>query len=166
MVLARTKMMIQDDLLTPRNKAIIEFEGPNPERFYKELPELMSSVFRVHTGQIQEKAFSWSKGDPEKFKVDWVIDKDLDKFSFLFIQVSLKGTTSAKGGKAMVTIDGELRTEYPQDTVWEKSLLYEFMRMAWHQVFYDNKRHEYYKEGRMLIAQFIEELKKLTHAQL
>ncbi|MBL7160075.1 MAG: hypothetical protein ISS95_00770 [Candidatus Aenigmarchaeota archaeon] len=163
MVMARAKLLIQDYIQRPWVKTSIKFKGVNPERFYKEVPKVMTNIFRVHEGQIQEKAFSWDRGDPEKFKVVWEMDKELDRFSYYMIKVKFSGVSSKGVGKADFLIDALLRTEYPQDTFWEKSLLYEFMRMLWHNMFYTSKREEYIKEGRRLLAMFYEDMKRITH---
>lgn len=162
MVVARTKLMIHEDLLRPSPIMRIHYTGKNPERFYKEIPGLLRTVFRISEQQIQEKKFVWSKGDPEKFKVEWELNKDLDKFSYLFVEVILEGETSKGEGTADVIIAGALRTEYPQDSVWERSIVYEFFRTAWHNIFYHSKTSRYYREGRRLIGLFIEKVKELT----
>jgi hypothetical protein len=162
MVFARTKLMIHDDLLRPRPRMIIHYSGPNPERFYSEIPHVLATVWRVSESSIHERKFAWSRGDPEKFTVSWEMDKDLDKFSYYAIGVSLDGSVSKGFGTATVTIEGALRTEYAQDTIWERSLFYEFLRMTWHNAFYRSKRDQYFEEGRRLLSTLINDLKSLT----
>ena len=162
MVIARTKLRIQDDLLRPWPKVVINYSGTDPRRLYREIPELLATVFRVHTGAIQEKKVYWQKGDPERFKVSWELHKDLDKWSFFQIKVEIDGEVSKGKGFASIVVDGVLVTEYPQDTFWQRSLLYEILRMFWHRSFYEKQREEYLKEGKRLIASFIDELKKLA----
>ena len=162
MVVARTKLMIQDDLLRPRALMTISFKGPDPEKFYREIPALLISAFKAHEDQIQEKKFAWHKGEPDRFKIDWELNKDLDRFSYYHIEIKLEGHTEKKQGIAEVTVAGTLRTEYSQDTFWEKSLLYEFLRMTWHQFFYAPKRDGFIREGRRIMSMFIDDLKKLT----
>ncbi|MBU5557755.1 MAG: hypothetical protein QW751_01935 [Candidatus Aenigmatarchaeota archaeon] len=164
MVFARTKIMIHDDLLRPRPRMTIHFSGPDPARLYHEIPHILASVWRVSEHQIHERKFSWSKGDPEKFKISWEATKDLDRFSYYMIVVNLEGTSSKGFGNATIQVEGALRTEYPQDTIWERSLFYEFLRMTWHTVFYKSKRDTYFEEGRRLLSTFIEDLKALTRA--
>jgi hypothetical protein len=118
--------------------------------------------FRVSEDSIQEKDFQWSKGEIEKFKISWEVNKDLDKFSYYFINVSLSGETSKNSGKAEIEVDGALRTEYPQDTMWQRSLLYEILRMFWHTTFYNSKRDDYLKEGRRLLSLFCDQVKALA----
>lgn len=162
MVISRTKLLIHDDLLKPRPRMTISFTGTHPERFYHEIPKLLATVFRVGEEAIQEKKYYWSKGEPEKFKISWEVNKDLDKFSFYWIVIDFEGTVSKGSGSASIVIEGALRTEYPQDTVWEKSILHEFLRLLWHKTVYFSKRDEYLKEGRRLLGIFIEDLKGLT----
>lgn len=162
MVWARSKLAILDDLTTPRARIHIDFRGREPQRLYREIPQMIATVFRVHSGAVQEKKFVMHKGDPEKFKADWEIIKDIDKFSFYKIGVSISGQSSKGVGEATVTITGSLRTEYPQDTVWQRSLFYEILRMFWHSMFYTAKRSRYLAEGRQLITMFADDVKHLT----
>jgi hypothetical protein len=162
MVWARSKLMIEDDILRPLPVMKIKFAGQNPERFYKEIYNLLLVTFRVSDDAIQEKDFQWSKGETEKFSVSWEINKDLDKFTYYFINVTLNGESSKNSGKAEIEVDGALRTEYPQDTYWQRSLLYEILRMFWHTTFYTSKRDEYHKEGRRLLSLFCDQVKALA----
>lgn len=162
MVWARTKLMIEDDLLRPLPILRVNFSGPNPEKFYKEIYNIALVSFRISDHAIQEKEFHWSKGEHEKFKVVWEINKDLDKFSYYFINIQLTGESSKKQGKASIMVEGVLRTEYPQDTFWQRSLIYEILRMFWHTVFYSAKREEYAREGRRMLSLFLDQLKVLT----
>ncbi|MDD5416422.1 MAG: hypothetical protein PHU12_00420 [Candidatus Aenigmarchaeota archaeon] len=162
MVWARTKLVIEDSLIRPRDKIFFDYKGKNPHKFYEELPKLMATVFRIHSENIHEKKFSVTKGDPEKIKAEWEIVKDLDKFSYYIIYVSVDGQSSKGHGAARVTVEALLRTEYPQDTYWQRSLLYEILRMFWHKFFYTSKRHTYVDEGRGLITVFLDDIKSMT----
>ena len=137
---ARTKLMIHDDLLKPKPLVDLKYHGPHPERLYKEIPILLTRLFRVQEHSMQEKLYQWSKGDPQKFKVKWEINKDLDKFSYFWIECEISGQSSRGEGVADIVFTGALRTEYPQDTIWQKSLLYEFLSMFWHTTYYVPKR--------------------------
>ncbi len=162
MVWARAKLAIQDELLKPKNRVEIRFTGANPEKFYHELPKAVASVFRIHSRDMQETKFVWSHGEPEKFDVEWLVTKELDFFSHYFLEISLKGSVSKGIGSAVVGIEGVLRTEYPQDTAWQRSFLYEILRMFWHKTFYVQTRDKFLAEGRRLMALLAEELRKLA----
>jgi len=53
MVFARTKLLIQDDLMRPRPVFRINYSGPHPTRLYREIPDILASVFKAHVGQVQ-----------------------------------------------------------------------------------------------------------------
>jgi hypothetical protein len=162
MVFARTKLLIHDDLLRPRPRMVLHYRGPNPQRFYYEIPHILATVWRVAEDAIQEKKFSWT---PESFSVTWELSKDLDRFSYFIVTVALDGAITKEGiGTATAVIEGALRTEYPQDTFWEKSLLYEFLRMTWHTIFYRAHRESWMIEGRRMMSMFIADLKSLLRA--
>ncbi len=162
MVWARTKLAIEDSLISPRSRINIEFRGREPQKFYNEIPKLIATVFRVHPESIQEKKFTMHRGEPEKFKADWEVIKDIDKFSYYRILVSITGQSVKRHGEAAITVEGLLRTEYPQDTYWQRSLFYEMLRMIWHTLFYTSRRQRYMVDGKRLISLFIDDLKQLT----
>jgi len=162
MVWAKTKLLIHDDLLKPLQAMKINYEGPNPEKFYKEIPLLMQQIWRVHGHNIQEKKIKWQKGDPENINVEWEISKDLDNFSYFYFEITLKIKKSKGKGSAVISFSPVLRTEYPQDSMWQRSLIYEIIRVFWHKVFYTNKRDKYMQEGRRLSTLFIQKLKELA----
>lgn len=162
MVLARTKLMIHDDLLRPSPVMTINYSGKDPDKLYKEIPKLIHTFFRVPAQSVQEKKFEWHKGEKERFSVTWEVDKDLDRFSHLWVEIKLKGNVSKSEGEANVSAEGAVRTEYPQDTMWEKSLFYEMLRMFWHSTFYHEKRSEYVRDGRRMMANFVGAVKSLV----
>ncbi len=161
MVFARSKLLIEDDLLRPKPVIKLHYSGPRPTRFYKEIPALIHAIFKTHTGQLQEKKLIWTRGDPEKFSVEWTLEKDMDKYTYYDVDVRMDGSESKGVGTVSIAFEGLLRTEYPQDTVWERSLFYEILRMIWHNTFYDVKRDSMIRDGRRLMAQLQEEMKTL-----
>lgn len=163
MVWARTKLVIQDGLLRPRNRYTVEFKGLKPDKFYHAIPKIFMSVFRTDEHHLQEKKISWTHGETEKFKIIWEGMKELDSFSYLNFNIELSGSQSKGSGEANIVIEGYLCTEYPQDTVWEKSILYEMFRIFWHKTFYIAQRNKYMEDGRKQMAAFVEEIKKLVH---
>jgi hypothetical protein len=163
MVWAKSKLMIQDDLLRPKTKVSLTFRVPYAERFYKEVPLILLNAFRASEHEIEEKTMAWDTSDNGKFAGEWELYKEIDKYSFYAIRVKLSGQKGDKG-TAKLMLEGWLRTEYPQDTVWQRSLLYEFMRMFWHTSFYAPKHLKYLSEGRRLMGLLIEDLKRLSHA--
>lgn len=157
-------MVIHDDLLRPRNRYVVEFKGIKPDKFYHAIPKIFMSVFRVDEHHLQEKKISWTHGETEKFKITWEGTKELDAFSYITFNIELIGSQTKGAGEAAIVIEGAMRTEYPQDTVWQKSIIYEMLRIFWHKNFYIAQRNKYMEEGRKEMASFIEEIKKLARS--
>jgi len=169
-IFARAKLLIHDDCLIPAAPhAIIEYKGPNPQNLYKKVKELLVSVWRVDPGDVQEREFTWDRSAAgEKFKVRFEAIKDLDTFSFYYITLSLSGEAKhsrefGREGSARIEIDPRLRTEYPQDTIWQRSLFYEMLRMLWHKMIYQGTRLRYLQECRELAEKFHEEIKSFLN---
>jgi len=164
---ARTKMVLQDDCWDIAAQPILtlNYSGPNPHLAYQKIRELFRTVLNVNEAErVQEKEFKWDrKGNKEEFSVSWDVAKDLDRFSYIFFRITMSGSAEEKEGgregKLNVSIEGYLRTEYPQDTLWERSIFYEIIRMFWHRVIYYDKRREYMDICRKLMSTFVNELK-------
>lgn len=175
-IFARTKLVIHEDCLEvpgsplPGKKFLtLEYSGPNPQVAYYYVKKLLSQVTKVPESEIIERDFTWSKeGDTESFSVSFDVIKDMDRFSFIQISVSMKGEIKkskemGKEGSLKVNIDGALRTEYPQDTLWQRSLLYEIFRAFYHKFIYEDSRKKYKQECLNLINQIYSSLKQFLN---
>ncbi|MFH0836613.1 MAG: hypothetical protein V1870_00630 [Candidatus Aenigmatarchaeota archaeon] len=162
MVWARTKLLIWDYVFEPVKEIGISFEGRNPDKMYKKIHELLRLVFNVPEGYIQEKDYKWEKKkDIEQFSIDWEITKIFDTYTYIVIEISLSGFVLAEGdGKAKIRIRPRLITEYPQDTIWQQSIIYEFIRRFWHKMYYHKKRMEYLYVAKELVIEFERKIKE------
>ncbi len=162
MVYARTKMMMQDNCF-PKDpgSVVLRYVGPNTPKLYQRFYDMLKSVLNVPDSGVQEERFNWGKGLTEKFKVSWFVHKDLDQFSYMYFKVEVSAEGDEKTGNATITIKPYLRTEYPQDTLWQRSLLYEFIRTFWHRMFYNKRRVEYNEECQHLTRMIQKQLQEL-----
>lgn len=155
MVWARTKLMIWDYIFEPVVDVRISYTGKTPEKFYKKINEFIRTIFNIPDAYVQEKNYLWEKNkDGEKFEVAWEITKILDVFSYIVVEIDLRGFSAAGEGKATVRLRPRLITEYPQDTIFQQNLLYEILRRTWHRLFYHRKRMEYLNLGKELVTTF------------
>lgn len=163
MVFARTKMVMEDNCFEEDPGAInMKFVGPNVTKIYEKMYDLIKSVFHVPDSQIQETDYNWGKAkNGEKFKVTWWVHKDMDVFSYMYVRFKLNGQGNSSKGKATLQVKGYLRSEYPQDTVWQRSLFYEMMRSFWHRVFYRKRREEYGEDCRHNMILFQKKMKEI-----
>ena len=169
MVFAREKMTIEDICFYSEPGTVeLRYVGPKPLMLYDKCAELLKTVWNVPHSQIQEVKTSWGKSsDKEKVECTWWVFKDMDVFSYLMIRINFKAEGAAESGKGFLNIKGYMRTEYPQDTIWQRSILYEMVRTFWHRVFYRRKREEYAEECRhsiiyyeKLVKEYMEKLKR------
>lgn len=154
-VFARAKLMIEDDCLTPGVTWLtLNYTGPNPQLLYRKTKELILTIWRSDLNELQEKDFAWDRsGGGEKFNVRFELTKDLDTWSYLRIVVDLNGEARpskefGKEGTATVRIDPRLKTEYPQDTIWQRSLFYDMFRTFYHKIIYGDLRKKYKEQCR------------------
>jgi hypothetical protein len=160
MVWARTKLLIWEYIFEPVKEIAINFSGKHPETFYKKLNELIRTCFNVPDSYIQEKTYTWEKGDTsEKFEVEWDVNKILDMFTYINVEIFLKGYSNNGVGKASIKIKPNMITEYPQDTIWQRNIIYEMVRRFYHKVFYQKKRMEYLNFGKEIIVSFESSIK-------
>lgn len=163
MVYARTKLTIAVDVFRPKTDISINYSGPTPEKYYNKIRVLLAKIFEVPDEYIQEQNYTWEKsGNKSKFSFSWMLTKDFDKFTFIQVSCSLKGTSEAGHGSATITFEPTMYTEYPQDTLYERSILYEIIRRIHDTFFYQKTREKYALEARRLSNQFAEELKKFA----
>ena len=156
MPFARTKLVIEDNCFEEEPGAIsMRFIGMGVPKLYKKMYELIKSVFNVPESQIQETSHDWGRGkDKVKFSITWWLHKDLDVFSYLYIKFVLKGEGDEKTGNASVAVSPLVRSEYPQDTIWQRSLFYEMLRTFWHRVSYHRQRFDYSEECRHMVVTY------------
>ncbi len=156
---ARSKLMLQEDCYHDKpERPRMKYVGPNAMQLYYKAYELLKTIFRVSDSDIEEERYNWGKGEKEKFKVRWFVHKDMDPYTYLYIRIDVSGSGDEKSGTGGVKMKPVLRTEYPQDTLWQRSLFYEMLRMFWHRAFYHEKREMYAEECRNMVITFQKQL--------
>lgn len=164
-VFARTKILIEDTCLTYRPRLEFSYTGPNPQKAYPRLIDILVKEIMIPRENIQEKFFKWDREKPtETFQASFEVFKDFDKFSYMQLEITLKGTVKpskefGKEGSITITMQGFVRTEYPQDTAWERSFIYEMFRTLWHKIFYREKRMKYMAQCRDWMLSIQDEMK-------
>jgi hypothetical protein len=161
MVFARARLLIEDRCFEEKPSEIhIRYSGPHVAKLYKKCWELMQAVFDVPQSYIQETQYKWvKKGEGDAFQVRWWLHKDMDVFSYIYFRLDLKGKGTDKSGEAFIRLKAWLRSEYPQDTVWQRSIFYEILRTFWHRLFYRQRREEYREECRNSMVMYEKQLK-------
>ena len=175
-IFARTKLIIHEDCLEvsgsplPGKKFMtLEYSGPNPQAAYYQAKKLLAQTTKVPENEIIERDFTWRReGEEENFSVTFDVIKDMDRFSFIQISISMKGKIKpskefGKEGSLSINIEGVLRTEYPQDTLWQRSLIYEMFRTFYHKFIYEETRKKYKQECVDIMNQVYSSLKEFLN---
>jgi hypothetical protein len=169
-IFVRTKLQIHDDCLEPGLiRLILNYNGPNPQNIYKKVKELFVSIWKAEPSEIQEKNFSWDRSaGTEKFSMDFEVVKDKDRYTYMLIEVSLSGEAKpskefGKEGTARIQISGAIKTEYPQDSMWQRSIFYEMFRIFYHKVIYEDTRKKFLEECTSSLTTLQEELKSFLN---
>jgi len=175
-IFARTKLIIHEDCLEisgsplPGKKFMtLEYSGPNPQAAYYQAKKLLTQITKVPENEIIERDFTWRReGEEENFSVTFDVIKDMDRFSFIQISISMKGKIKpskefGKEGSLSINIEGVLRTEYPQDTLWQRSLIYEMFRTFYHKFIYEEARKKYKQECVDIMNQIYSSLKEFLN---
>jgi hypothetical protein len=143
----------------------LNYSGPNPQGVLRKYIDLLKLIFKVSDSEIQEKVFNWDRsGKEEKFEIEFELRKDLDNISYVWVQGALSGNIRpseefGKEGNIKITIRGAIRAEYPQDTLWQKSIVYEFFRVLYHKILYVGAWEKYMEDCRMMLRLYIDEMK-------
>ncbi len=162
-VFARSKMVMYDNCFPDDPGEVhLKFVVPNAMKVYHRMYELMKTIWRASDKDIQEDSYNYGKGEVEKVKVRWHMHRDLDRFTYYWVRFDLSAEGNEKTGKVGVKVKPVLMTEYPQDTIWQRSLLYEILRTFWGRVFYHNKKREWLEECRDLTSFFLKKMREYS----
>jgi len=143
---------LEDDCLAPNMQVVIRFEGPNPYAIYPKIKSLMKDIWEVESIAYWEREFRWdASSDPREFVIRCYIDKGLDRFTRVLIEVFIQGWQPAdptKTGKVEIRIGGVLRTTFGGNTVLDdaKNPLFKMFFWAYNKYFYSNQRRYYIRE--------------------
>ncbi len=166
MPIARTKMTIYDevyDLDAFQKFNMINYQGPHPEKLYAKIRELAARIFMVPEHYFQEYDYNWGRNESsEKFKVSWFLTMNFDTHTFIRVEVDFSGKSKEGYGNAKIKIYPNFQTQYPQDTMWQQSMIYNILLVLWHRVFYASVRDKYLREARNLMDKFMDEIKKYS----
>ena len=166
-IFARAKLTLEEQCLTLRPRIELRYNGPNPEKAYPKMIDILIKDLGIPRENIQEKEFKFDRsGSEEKFSAAMEVIKDFDKFSYMHLGITMKGSMKpskefGKEGEMFVEIEGMVRTEYPQDTVWERSFVNEVFRAFYHRVLYNEQRKKWVDQCRDSILQIHEQVKSL-----
>lgn len=162
-IAARRKLVIEEPCLRVPS-LIFTYKGPNPQNIYKEVKKLIPTVFKVDERDIEEREFSWDRTTAEeKFKMTLNFIKEFDPNCYMETVININGSTKpseefGREGEATVVVEAKFRVEYPQETLFERSIFYDIYRRIFHRA-HQKERTGYKRMCSELMNTFCDELR-------
>jgi len=139
--------ILEDDCLTPERTLRIDFKGPRPFRFYAEIVMILRDILEIRKMHVWEREFRWDlpelHGGVAKFFYRVIAQKKYDAWTTAYFELIFQGSQPSdpeKEGEMIISITPKLRTEMPEDTVWQRSAIYKGLRWFYFRTFYSNAR--------------------------
>ncbi len=135
------KLVITDECLVPRRLTWMYYKGPDPIGFLKNFPTTLRFQFDVSTTRCRQRKLLWDyTGDPIRFYNEWIVKKELSRFTNMQIELRALGyvSKSKKDGDFSLEITGENQHTFKPSNWFTKYIwvLYNYM-------FYNKLRERY-----------------------
>jgi len=163
---------MEDDCLVPYGQLIIKYKGPNPFRVVQRTPKFMRDIWEVEAVGYWERDFRYNPDeDPRGFLQKSVVEKGMDRFSKVVIEVIIQGKQPSdpnKEGVVEIKIGGILKTTFGGDTVFDDIRNPLIRQMYWfYEKFFHRKRRMQYlddwcRQRLELLKRQYQELLKIT----
>jgi len=90
--MADSKLVIVDECLVPRRLTYLNYKGPDPMAFLKDYGTALRFIFDVSTTRVRQKKLLWDyTGDPIRFYIEHVINKEFSRFSTMIVSIRTIG---------------------------------------------------------------------------
>ena len=137
----------EDDIFAPQAKIRIDFNGPNPFRFYGPTMTILRNILEVGAEDVWERDFRWDNtSDPRSFFVRFYVNVGIDHRTRHLVEIIFEGSQPSdptKNGKIKILIGGRLRTDYDLRGGWRRLPIYWGFLWLYHKIFYNNVRRGY-----------------------
>lgn len=149
------------DILAPKHKITIVFEGKYSPSLLRNMPNILSSVLEIPLYKVYEDVIQWDVSPGEKINIycKWTASEtEVDAHSTIRIVVEAKGNYFPKqgGGKIELIIKGFVDTTFEYRTVLDKKLKEQYVKTLYHR-----RRMELRKIGRFYIEKLDKALRKI-----
>jgi len=158
------KFVIEDDVLAPKGKIVVEYRGPNPFAFYSKISGLLQSIFQARGVHYFEDEFRWDTvNDPRQFLLRMHLDKPIDRFTHGQVHLKIIGEQPVdpkKTGAMFVEIGSNILTGFPAETPFERLIIVPFLWL-YNMTFYNKVRRRYIQVYKAGVEKFEGELRAM-----
>ncbi len=157
--------VLEDDCLVPDRQIRIDYKGPNPFRLYAIVPQLLRAIWEIRGKDVWEREFRWgSEDDPRMFFSRFIARKTYDNWSKVYMEIIMQGKQHSdpnKEGEVTITIKGILRTESPNNTIFQRSSIYKSFRWLYFRSLYNDVRRNLIDECAIRIGDLSNEIRRV-----
>ncbi len=146
------QFILEDDCFTPNREVVLKFSGPNPIRAYRVLKAKMREIWEVDAVAYWEREFRWdASGSPHEFVVKSYVDKGLDRFTRLLVEIFIQGfqpDDPSQEGTVEIRITGYLKTVFGTWMFFDdaRNPIYRGLMWLYAKFFYQKQRQFYLNE--------------------
>ena len=117
---------IIDDCFAPRKFKIVNYEGPDPLKFYNKAGSLLKNIFEISTSKTGEPRFMWDwTGDPIQLFSHRVARKDFSRFTNMWFAIRVVGFKYKTKNEGNFKMEVEAMLEHKFDkTNWLVKILF------------------------------------------
>ncbi len=153
------KVRIVDDCFAPRRFKIVNYEGPDPFKFYGKGTELLKKIFEVSTSKTGEPRFMWDwTGDPVQLFSHRVARKPLSWFTVMWFSIRVVGFKykTKNEGNFRMEVEAILDHGYKRENWFVRILLW----IYWY-AFYQKTRQMHLAMCQDYADRFIAKIKEM-----
>mgnify|MGYP000023416737 CR=1 FL=1 len=139
-------LIIRDNCMTPDKYIELNFEIPNPFKFYKTSLNLFKMFFEARGMDIWEREFRWDDtSDPHEFLSKVFVRKSRDQYTYWRAEIFFHGYQPSdpnRIGRLRIKIGFILVTRFPEDSFIQKTPIYKALRWFYIYYFYQKWRQQ------------------------
>lgn len=140
---------------------------PNPHNIYSEIMNILVDRINISKNDINEEKYEHSKKEVEKVHTEIEATKPMDKFTSIVLEIEINMTLKPIHkeeieyvGDLSIQIAGFVRTDYPQDTALQKSILWNAFRSFYEKALYGDIKGDYMNLCTKYVRNLRDELKR------
>ena len=149
------------DILAPKHKITINYNGKYSPSILRNMPEILSSVLEIPLYNVFEDVIMWdvSPGERIDFYCKWTASEtEIDPYSTIRVVIEAKGKYFPKegGGNIQLVIKGFVETKLEYLTIMDKKLKEQYVKILYHR-----RRVELRKIGRLYLEKIDRKFREL-----
>lgn len=133
------------------------FQSEDWHTTYNYLKNILNRRFDFN--KVTEELFTFNEEKSEAHS-ELTLEKEFDKYTKL--EISLIIVLNTRTNTAEIEQEGVLKTEYPEDNPFQRSIFYFFIRTVWEKLYYGKVRQQYKDAGNTLMTELMKAIMEIS----